>query len=193
MEERPGEGAFYGPKVDLHVRDALGRAWQMGSVQLDYQLPDRLDLGYIDEVGHRSRPVIVHRALLGSLERFIAILLEHCDGRLPLWLAPEPVRILPVGGEQHDESLALASALDAVGVQAGVNTEGTLAGRIRAAHEQRIPIVAVIGAREAAAGQVAVRDADGQRLVARAELIASLAEEVQRPVCAGPRTSRRTA
>jgi threonyl-tRNA synthetase len=185
--EQPGEGAFYGPKVDLHVRDRLGRAWQMGSVQLDHQLPERFDLRYVgangselDEHGQPHRPVIVHRAIFGSFERLVAILLEHYDGRFPLWLAPEQVRVLPVGGDQHAYADEVAARLHASGLRAGVDVDGPLGGRVRRSEAERIPVVAVVGPREAAGGQVALRDAEGQRVLALADAVAELGGRVAR-------------
>lgn len=184
--DQPGEGAFYGPKVDLHINDALGRAWQMGSVQLDFQLPIRFDLRYVgpdgrDEsrAGEPYRPVMVHRAMFGSLERFIAILIEHFDGRFPLWLAPEAVRVLPVGADQHAYAHHVAARLRAAGVPAGVDPHGPLGGRIRAAQSLRVPVVAVTGAREADAGAAALRRGADQRVVGLDEAVESLGAEVR--------------
>jgi threonyl-tRNA synthetase len=185
--ESPGEGAFYGPKVDLHVHDALGRAWQMGSVQLDYQLPERFDLRYVaadgadhDRDGRPYRPVIIHRALFGSFERFIAILIEHYDGRFPLWLAPEAVRVLPVGADQGVYASEVAARMGAAGVHVNLDADGPLGGRIRAAAQARIPVLAVVGGREAAAAQVALRDNGGQRVIALADAVAELARRAAR-------------
>jgi threonyl-tRNA synthetase len=182
FDERPGEGAFYGPKIDLHVQDRHGRSWQLGSVQLDYQLPGRFGLAYVDEAGRRAEPVIVHRALLGSFERFLAIVLEHLDGVLPVWLAPEAVRVLPVGDAQLAFAGAVAAAVRAAGARAQVEAGGPLGGRIRAAHAARVPLVAVAGEREAAAGEVAVRRRGEreQSSVALDAFAARLAEMVAR-------------
>lgn len=180
--EQPGEGAFYGPKVDVHLSDGLDRAWQMGSVQLDYQLPERFDLRFVgangselDERGAPHRPVIIHRALLGSFERFLAILLEHHDGRLPLWLAPEQVRVLPVGADQHDYARRVAERLAAAGLRAGVDLDGPLAGRIRASESARVNVVAVAGGREAAGEAIALREGGEQRVLGLDEAVAELA------------------
>ncbi len=164
FEERPGEGAFYGPKVDLHISDALGRSWQMGSVQLDFQLPLRFDLRYVgpdgnsqDSGGNPYRPALVHRALFGSYERFIGILIEHFDGRFPLWLAPEAVRVLPVGTDQFAYAQEVAGRLADARVRSAVVDAGPLDGRIREAHRLRIPLVAIVGAREMAAKEITLR------------------------------------
>jgi threonyl-tRNA synthetase len=184
FDERPGEGAFYGPKIDLHVSDSLGRAWQLGSVQLDYQLAERFDLGYVAEDGARERPVIVHRALLGSFERFIAILLEHLDGRLPLWLAPEAVRVLPVGRAHVEAAARFAGALRAESVRCAIDADGPLSGRVRRASDMRIPVLAVIGGREAAEGSVALRRGGDSAVLASEEAARSLGDEVrERRLC----------
>jgi threonyl-tRNA synthetase len=183
--EQPGKGAFYGPKVDVHVADSLGRAWQMGSVQLDYQLPERLDLRYVashgadcDENGDPHRPVIIHRALLGSFERFVAILLEHFDGRFPLWLAPEAVRVLPIGAHQHDYARQVVRRLEDAGVRTGLGDDGPLGGRIRAAESDRVPVLAVIGQREAEASAVALRRGPNQEVLPVGAAVSLLADEV---------------
>ena len=186
-EECAGEGAFYGPKVDLHIADALGRSWQMGSVQLDFQLPIRFDLRYINqqgsergEDGQPERPVMVHRALFGSFERFIGILLEHYDGAFPLWLAPEAVRVLPVGAADEAYGAGMVAALLAVGVRANLGGGGPLGGRIRDAELGRVPVMAVVGAREREAGAVCLRRR-GQRqqqVLGFGAALAALAAEV---------------
>jgi threonyl-tRNA synthetase len=183
--EQAGEGAFYGPKVDVHVADSLGRAWQMGSVQLDYQLPERLDLRYVaangtdrDEDGRPHRPIIIHRALLGSFERFVAILLEHFDGRFPLWLAPEAVRVLPIGANQRDYAQEVVERLEGASVRAALVDDGPLAGRIRAAQSARVPVLAVIGEREQDATGVALRRGPDQRLLPLDTAVSLLADEV---------------
>lgn len=187
FEERPGEGAFYGPKVDLHISDALGRSWQMGSVQLDFQLPIRFDLRYVGPDGNSQdraespyRPVLVHRALFGSYERLIGILLEHFDGRLPLWLAPEGVRVLPVGASQSAYAREVGDRLADAGVRSAIVDAGPLDGRIRDAHRLRVPVVAIVGAREASAEEVALRRPSTRRQVAAAlpDAVAMLRDEV---------------
>jgi len=184
--EQPGEGAFYGPKVDLHVQDSLGRAWQMGSVQLDYQLPERFDLRYVsadgsdhDANGRPYRPVIIHRAMLGSFERFVGILLEHLDGRLPLWLAPEQVRVLPIGGEQHPHAREVAAAFNEAGVRSRLIEDGPLGGRIRDGQADRIPVLAIVGAKEQADGAVSLRSPQGQVVLALDAAAALLGRKVR--------------
>lgn len=162
FEERPNEGAFYGPKIDLHVEDNLGRMWQLGSCQLDYQLPQRFDLQFVNENGAFEQPVIVHRAILGSIERFIGIILEHFNGRLPLWLSPQAIRILPVGEAQNDYAHEIKRLL-VEGVKSEVVADGPLSGRIRDAADSRVSCVIVVGGREAENGCVNIRQSDGHQ------------------------------
>lgn len=158
----------------------------MGSVQLDFQLPTRFDLRYVnadgdsqDSDGQPYRPVIVHRALLGSFERFIGILLEHFEGRFPLWLAPEAVRILPVGAAQAAYAREVAERLADARVRCSVADHGPLGGRVRDAHRLRVPVIAVVGALETEAGSVALRrHGAGQQVVSLQEAVATLGEEV---------------
>ena len=154
----PGDGAFYGPKLDFYATDALGRRWQLSTVQLDYQLPEQFDLTYIDAVGKPVRPVMIHRAIFGSLERFIGILIEHFGGAFPFWLAPEQVRILPITGGEEAWAAAVARDLHADGIRAGVDARREKLGfKIRAAETDKVPVMLIAGRREAAAGLVGVR------------------------------------
>jgi threonyl-tRNA synthetase len=154
----PGDGAFYGPKVDFHVSDSIGRTWQLGTIQLDYNAPERFDLSYVGEDNHPHRPVVIHRAVSGSFERFIAILIEHFAGAFPVWLAPEQVRVLPVSDHQRDAAEAAVASLRQAGLRAVLDASNeTLSYRIRDAEIMKVPYVAVIGQREADAGTVAVR------------------------------------
>ena len=157
-QENPGDGAFYGPKIDFHVQDAIGRTWQLGTIQLDYANPERFDLTYVGEDNKEHRPVIIHRAIFGSLERFIAILIEHFGGAFPVWLAPEQVRVLPITDDVKDAAAGFVRELRAAGVRADLDdrTE-TLNYKIREAETQKVPYMAVLGKREAEAGTVAVR------------------------------------
>jgi threonyl-tRNA synthetase len=156
-ELKPGDGAFYGPKIDFDVLDALGRAWQLGTIQLDYAAPERFDLQYVGEDNTLHRPVVIHRAVSGSLERFIAILIEHFAGAFPLWLAPEQVRVLPISDDLTDAAQQVVRQLKAAGVRAVLDTHDTLNYRIREAEVMKVPYMAVVGRREADAGTVAVR------------------------------------
>jgi threonyl-tRNA synthetase len=153
-----GDGAFYGPKIDVHMVDALGRGWQLGTVQLDFQLPQRFELAYQGADNAEHEPVMIHRALLGSLERFVGILLEHTGGELPVWLAPVQARVLPVAEPHGPGAAALAAELAAAGVRADLDASTeTLGKRIRAAELEKVPYVLVFGEREAGGSELAVR------------------------------------
>ncbi len=154
----PGDGAFYGPKIDFHVEDSIGRTWQLGTIQLDYAAPERFDLSYVGEDNHAHRPVVIHRAVSGSFERFMAILIEHFAGAFPLWLAPEQVRVLPISDAQRDAAQQVTSALRKAGIRATLDAgNDTLNYRVRAGEVAKVPYLAVVGQREAEAGTVAVR------------------------------------
>jgi threonyl-tRNA synthetase len=162
-EVSEGEGAFYGPKIDMHMDDALGRSWQLGTIQLDFQMPQRFRLAYAGEDNVEHTPVMIHRALLGSLERFVGILLEHTGGELPLFLAPEQVRVLPVSDNHRAEAESLADDLRVHGFRASVDErEETLGRRIRDAELAKIPYVAVWGERESL-DSLAVRRRGGEQ------------------------------
>jgi threonyl-tRNA synthetase len=174
---QPGEGAFYGPKLEFSLQDRLGRSWQCGTIQLDFAMPERFGLSFVDAQGAKARPVMLHRAILGSLERFLAVLLEHHQRALPPWLAPEQVRVLPVSDAQAGYARAIAETLQHSGLRATVAQGGqTLSRAIVDAHEAGVPFLAVVGKREAAASQVTLRDRDGPQRVleqgaAAAELV----------------------
>ncbi len=153
----PGGGVFYGPKIDFKIRDALGREWQGPTVQVDFNLPERFDLLYNDSDNQLKRPVMVHRAIFGSFERFVGGLIEHFAGWWPVWLHPEPVVVLPITAAEEEAGAALLARLREAGFRAEMQTEGPLRKRIRDAQLQKVPYMAVIGGREAEAGQVAVR------------------------------------
>ena len=156
--EKTGEAAFYGAKLDFMVRDALGRQWQLGTVQLDYNLPERFDLTYTDENDERQRPVMIHRAPFGSLERFIGVMLEHTGGNLPLWLAPVQVQVLPITDAQNAYAESVADALRPLGLRVTVDTRSEKVGRkIRDAEVEKVPVMLVLGQKEAEAGTVSVR------------------------------------
>jgi threonyl-tRNA synthetase len=160
-----GEGAFYGPKIDFHVQDALGRGWQLGTVQLDYQLPERFELEYVGSDGSTHRPVMVHRAILGSIERFIGILVEHTGGAFPVWLAPVQAVVLPLSEKVADFSASVHERLLGAGLRAELDGRNEKLGyKIREAQVQKIPYMLVVGPREAEAGQVAVRLRTGEDL-----------------------------
>jgi threonyl-tRNA synthetase len=161
----PGDGAFYGPKIDFHIGDALGRTWQLGTVQLDYQMPERFGLRYVGADGGEHQPVMIHRAMLGSIERFMAILIEQTAGAMPLWLAPVQAVVLPVSEKFAAYGERVHSELLAAGLRAELDARGEKLGyRIREAQVQKIPYMLVVGAREEAAGTVAVRRRAGPDL-----------------------------
>jgi threonyl-tRNA synthetase len=148
-----GGGAFYGPKIDIKIRDAIGRKWQCSTIQCDFNLPVRFDMEYTAADGSKQRPVMVHRAVFGSLERFFGVLLEHTVGDLPLWLAPEQLRLLPVTDEAHEYCHELKRRAEAKwpGLRVSVDESGERLGKqIRIAEQQKVPLMAVIGKRELA-------------------------------------------
>ncbi|MFB6231831.1 MAG: threonine--tRNA ligase [Salinibacter sp.] len=159
--EEPGEAAFYGPKLDFMVEDALGRAWQLGTIQVDYNLPERFELTYVDENDERRRPVMIHRAPFGSLERFIGVLIEHCGGNFPTWLAPVQVQIIPVGDDFVEYAEEVAATLRQEDVRARIDTSDETVGyKIREAETQKIPYMLVVGGDEEEDGTVSVRSHD---------------------------------
>jgi threonyl-tRNA synthetase len=156
--EQPGEGAFYGPKLEFKLRDRLGRVWQCGTIQLDFAMPERFDLEYVDAAGQRCRPVMLHRALYGSVERFLGVLLEQHEGSLPAWLLPEQVRVLPVSPAQHEYAREVSAALRRAGLRASVAAAAErLGGRIAQARRLQVPFLLVVGEREARERSVSVR------------------------------------
>ncbi len=162
--EQPGEGAFYGPKLEFVLRDRLGRSWQCGTIQLDLVLPERFDITYVDASGARRRPAMLHRAVLGSVERFLGILLEHYRGSLPPWLSPDQIVVAPVADAQRAFAEEVLARLQQAGVRAVLDAGGeTLARKIALAHEAAIPLVAVVGKREALHRSVSLRDRDGEQ------------------------------
>ncbi len=153
-----GEAAFYGPKLDFMVRDALGRKWQLGTIQVDYNLPERFELEYVDVDNTRKRPVMIHRAPFGSMERFIAVLLEHCGGNLPLWLAPLQVMILPISDKYSEYAHQVAAQLKAADIRAELDERSEKIGRkIRDTELMKTPYMLIVGEKEAADGTVSVR------------------------------------
>ena len=173
-----GEAAFYGPKLDFMVRDALGRRWQLGTIQVDYNLPERFELEYVDSDNTRKRPVMIHRAPFGSMERFIAVLLEHCGGNLPLWLAPLQVKVLPISDKYNDYALKVIETLKHNDVRAEIDDRSEKIGRkIRDTELMKVPYMLIVGEKEAAEGMVAVRKhGEGDK---GAVTIAEFAAEIQ--------------
>ena len=160
--EAEGEGTFYGPKVDFHFRDAIGRLWQLTTVQCDFALPERFGLEYVGEDNQRHRPVMIHRAILGTLERFSAVLIEHYGGAFPLWLSPEQIRLVPVADRHLEHARELASLLRALGLRPAVDESGETVGKkVRAAQLAKAPYVLVIGDKEIESGELTVRDREG--------------------------------
>ena len=157
----PGDGAFYGPKIDFHVTDALGRSWQLGTVQVDFQMPERFELSYQGEDNADHRPVMIHRACVGSMERFAGILIEHYGGRFPAWLAPVQAIVLPVSDPHNDYGRGVADELTAAGVRVRVDDRSESVGRkIRDAELAKVPFMLVVGEREEADGTASVRAHD---------------------------------
>ncbi|MDD4933121.1 MAG: threonine--tRNA ligase, partial [Methylacidiphilaceae bacterium] len=156
--EEAGEAAFYGPKIDFLVRDCLGREWQLGTVQLDYNLPVRFGLTFTGADNREHRPVMIHRAPFGSLERFLAILIEHFGGDFPVWLAPEQVRILPISDQQLEYAREAAAALRHRRLRVSVDEKNeTLNAKIRIAEKQKIPYMAIVGKNEQSSKTLSVR------------------------------------
>lgn len=184
FEELPGEGAFYGPKVEFHLIDAIGRSWQCGTLQLDFNLPERLDAEYVGEDSARHRPVMLHRAILGSMERFIGILIEHYAGKLPLWLCPVQVVVATVTSEADDYAAEVVKQLKAAGLRVELDVRNEKVGyKIREHSLQKIPVLAVVGARDAASGTVVLRriGSEAQETLSLADAIAKLVVEAKRP------------
>jgi threonyl-tRNA synthetase len=182
-ELKVGDGAFYGPKIDFDVSDSIGRKWQLGTIQLDYAAPERFDLTYIGEDNSEHRPVVIHRAMAGSFERFLAILIEHFAGAFPVWLAPEQVRVIPISDAQTEAARALTERLQAAGIRAHIDDRHeTLNYRIREGEVWKVPYMAIVGQREAESDSLAlrVRGAGKKQEVLPAEaFISRVAEEVR--------------
>ena len=165
FEKNPGEGAFYGPKIDIFVPDAIGREWQLGTVQLDFNQAERFDLEYQAEGGSRERPVVIHRAMLGSLERFLGILVEHTAGAFPVWLSPVQVVVVPIADRHNAYGGQVRDRLLAAGVRAELNDSAErMQAKIRDAQLQKVPYMLVVGDREMEAGAAAVRTRTGENL-----------------------------
>lgn len=157
-----GEAAFYGPKLDFMVKDAIGRKWQLGTIQVDYNLPERFDLEYVGSDNQKHRPVMIHRAPFGSLERFVAVLLEHTGGKLPLWLTPDQVNIVPVSEKYEEYAKKVCDLLNNSDIRASVDDRNeTLGKRIRESELKRIPFLAIVGEKEMNEGTVSVRRQGG--------------------------------
>lgn len=178
-----GDGAFYGPKIDFHIKDALNRSHQCGTIQLDFQMPEKFDLNYIDENNEKKRPVVIHRAVLGSLDRFLAILIEHFGGAFPAWVAPVQVKVIPVSNavhEQYANEIALKLAQAGVRVEQDARDE-KLGYKIREAQMQKVPYVLVIGDKEMENGAVNVRKYGEEKseVIALDVFVATIEEEIK--------------
>ncbi|HOJ62837.1 MAG TPA: threonine--tRNA ligase [Spirochaetota bacterium] len=157
----PGDGAFYGPKIDFHIKDAIGRTWQCGTIQCDFSMPERFDISYIGQDGQRHRPVMLHRAILGSIERFIGILIEHYKGKFPLWLAPEQIRILPISEKNFEFSEKIKKMLQDFGFRVKIDkSEDKLGAKIKNARLNRVYFVGIIGDKEMESNSISIRKAD---------------------------------
>ena len=179
-----GGGAFYGPKIDINITDALGRAWQCTTVQFDFNLPQRFDLTYQDSEGGRSQPYMVHRAILGSMERFLGVLIEHYGGAFPVWLAPVQAVLIPIADRHIEYCQSVSAKLEAAGFRAEVDTRNErMNQKIRTAQMQKAPYMLVVGDRELEAGAVAVRHRDGEDLGAMPldDFLSRLGEEAAIP------------
>ena len=157
-EINEGDGAFYGPKIDFHVRDCLGRSWQLGTVQLDFSMPQRFDMNYVDRDNTEKRPVMIHRVVLGSLERFFGIITEHYGGAFPLWLAPEQVRVMPISEKFNQYGQSVLQGLQNASIRCSMDAaDDKINAKIRRAHEQKLPYMLIVGADEAQNGLVTAR------------------------------------
>ncbi|MFZ5591991.1 MAG: threonine--tRNA ligase [Bacillota bacterium] len=177
----PGDGAFYGPKIDFHLEDCLGRTWQCGTIQLDFLMPEKFDLTYVGEDGQKHRPVMIHRVIFGSIERFIGILIEHFAGAFPAWLAPVQARVLPITDRHLDYARQVTETLASAGIRAELDERNEKVNyKIREAQSQRIPYMLVVGDREAQEGTVAVRhrSAGDQGAMPLNQFLALLQEEI---------------
>ena len=153
-----GEAAFYGPKLDFMVKDALGRSWQLGTIQVDYQLPQRFELEYVGSDNQRHRPVMIHRAPFGSLERFVAVLIEHCAGNFPLWLSPDQIAVMPISERFNDYAQMVYDRLKEEDIRGILDNRDEKIGRkIRDAETKKVPFMLIVGEKEVADNKVAVR------------------------------------
>ena len=176
-----GDGAFYGPKIDFHLTDSIGRTWQCGTIQLDMQLPQRFELEYTGADGEKHRPIMIHRVIFGSIERFIGILIEHFAGAFPTWLAPVQVKVLPISDKHLEYGQKVLDTLNAAGIRAEIDTRAEKIGyKIREAQMQKIPYMLVVGAKEEEENLVSVRSRfagdEGQKSLD--EFVASVTEEI---------------
>ncbi|WP_443666848.1 His/Gly/Thr/Pro-type tRNA ligase C-terminal domain-containing protein, partial [Desulfovibrio sp.] len=184
-EINEGDGAFYGPKIDVRLLDCIGREWQCSTIQVDFTLPERFDLTYVGQDGERHRPVMVHRAIMGSLERFIGVLIEQYAGAMPTWLAPEQARILTVTDAHNEAALKACEELKALGIRVTADTRNEKLGfKVREAQLAKVPYILVVGEKEAQAGGVNVRLRNGDNLGLKsvAEVAALIRTDSEEPL-----------
>ena len=177
-----GDGAFYGPKIDFHLEDSLGRTWQCGTIQLDFQLPQRFNLDYIGQDGEKHRPIVIHRVIFGSIERFIGILIEHFAGKFPTWLAPVQVKVLPISNKFEDYSNKVRDILNEAGIRVELDDRDEKIGyKIREARNERVPYMVVIGEKEESLNKISLRSRKNgdEGVVNLDELISRINEEVE--------------
>ena len=184
-EINEGDGAFYGPKIDFHLQDSIGRTWQCGTIQLDMQLPEKFNCEYTGEDGLKHRPVMIHRVVYGSIERFIGILIEHYAGSFPVWMAPNQVRVMPITDKQQAYAKEVNDKLFALGYRTQLDDRNEKIGKkIREAQVQKVPFMLIVGEKEAESGTVAVRQRHGGDLGAMSlgDFIARLQKDIDEKV-----------
>lgn len=178
----PGDGAFYGPKIDFHLQDSIGRTWQCGTIQLDFQLPQRFDLNYIGSDGEKHRPIVIHRVIFGSIERFIGILIEHFAGKFPTWIAPVQVKVLPISDKYNSYAESVVKVLRNKGIRVELDDRAEKIGyKLREARNERVPYMIILGEKEQTEGNITVRSRDDgeQSSVVLYEFIAKIREEIE--------------
>jgi threonyl-tRNA synthetase len=183
--DKKGDGAFYGPKIDMHIKDALGREWQLATVQLDFHMPQAFDLKYVNEKGENEKPVMIHRAIFGSFERFIGILTEHYQGTFPLWLAPVQVMVMPITDKQEEFAKKLTEDLKKEGIRAELDSRPErLQAKIRDGSLQKVPYLGIIGGREIEQSSISVRMYNGKDLGALkiSDFLQRLKEEIDKKI-----------
>ncbi|NLZ48028.1 MAG: threonine--tRNA ligase [Clostridiales bacterium] len=177
----PGDGAFYGPKIDFHLEDSIGRKWQCGTIQLDFQLPQRFDLSYIGSDGEKHKPIVIHRAIFGSLERFMGILIEHFEGKFPTWLAPVQVKLLPISDKYQEYASIVLKKLKSEGIRAEIDSRTEKIGyKIREARNERVPYMLILGEKEQEQGMISLRSRKlgDEGLVSIEDFISRIKEEI---------------
>jgi len=179
----PGDGAFYGPKIDFHIKDAMGRTWQCGTIQLDMTMPDKFDLTYIGEDNKPHEVVMIHRTIMGAIERFLGVLVEHFEGKFPLWLAPTQLMIIPVSEKNKKYAEKVLEDLEEAGIRAKADLgENTVDYKIRDAQIQKIPYMVVVGAKEENTKKISIRTRDGKikHSVSIKDFIKKLSKEISK-------------